>query len=238
MDPTQASLFEPTVIEADAMLHEVRRHPAPWTLRADCYVVAVRLPDDVLDTAVFAPKALITRRRSRTAVLMYLDYKQAPCGPYQELLVAPATYMTDAGTYPSITRIFVSSYESVVNGRKNWGIPKDLAQFTRDTDDGRDNIQVTRDGQFCAELKLRGYGPLVPVRSWLLPAAIRTLVQHWNGRRYSVTLRAGGRARLAKVEDWRFNSTYFPDLARGRVLTASHVPELEMVFPEAQVQNY
>lgn len=231
-------MYEPAVLAPDATLPEVPAYPAPWTLRAEAYVVAVRMPEDTLDTAAFVPQALVPARRSRTSIMMFVQYKQAVCGPYRELLVAPAAYATQAGTHPSITRIFVSTYESVVNGRRNWGIPKEFADFERETHDSRDRIEVSRDGHSFAQLDLRGYGPAWPVRTWLLPAGIRTLVQHWNGRRFRFTLRASGRARLAKVDRWQFDPHYFPDLARGRVLTATHLPDFEMTFPEPAVEPY
>lgn len=240
MHSDRPSPWEPQVLEPDAALPEVPRQPAPWTLRAQGYVVVVLMPAQTLDTAAFVPEGLVPKRRGRTSVMLFIDYKEAVCGNYQELLLAPAAYETPSGTHPTITRIFVSSYESVVNGRRNWGIPKDLARFTREHDASRasDRIVVSRGGDTLVDMKLRAYGPTLPVRTWLLPAGMRTLVQHWNGTRYRFTLHAQGRARLATVEDWRFDPRYFPDLARGRVLTATYLPDFQMTFPDPQTQPY
>jgi hypothetical protein len=234
----QQSTYEPAVLTPDSALPEVPAHPAPWTLRAEAYVVALLMPNDLLDTAAFVPDALVPARRGRTSVMLLINYKQAVCGPYQELLFSPAAFATAAGTHPSITRIFVSSQDSVVNGRRNWGIPKDLADFKREARGAVDHFELSRDGHTFAELDMRGYGPVLPVASWLLPAGLRTLVQHWNGKRHRFTLRASGRAQLAKIESWRFDPSYFPDLSRGRVLTASYLPDFEMHFPEPAVEPY
>jgi hypothetical protein len=167
-----------------------------------------------------------------------VDYTQTPVGPYRELLVAPASFAHPQGTYPSITRIYVDSYDSVVNGRRNWGIPKDRADFERTAGaGGTETVRVSREGHAFAELVLRSSGPSLPVASWLLPSPLRTLVQHWQGKSYRFTLSASGKARMASVEHWSFDPNYFPDLARGRVLTGAYLPDFKMLFPEADTRD-
>jgi hypothetical protein len=226
------------VLEPDAALPAAPRHPAPWSMHASCYVFAVLMPEEVLDEAAFVPSELVPRRKNRISVVMFVDYTQTAVGPYRELLVAPASFAHAQGTYPSITRIFVDSYDSVVNGRLNWGIPKDRADFERVSGaDGTETVRVSRDGHTFAELVLRPYGPTLPVASWLLPSPLRTLVQHWQGKSYRFTLSASGKARMASVEHWSFDPNFFPDLARGRVLTGAYLPRFEMLFPVAEQQE-
>ncbi len=53
-------------------------------------------------------------------------------GPYDELIYVPGLFSRRSPSdqqqpveyFPAITRIYVSTDESVYNGRKNWGIPK------------------------------------------------------------------------------------------------------------------
>jgi len=59
-------------------------------------------------------------------------YKSGPAGPYDELLFVPGNLKnptTDKKAALSVTRIYVSSLASVVNGRRNWNIPKHLGRF-------------------------------------------------------------------------------------------------------------
>ena len=236
MDQSALRCSDPAVLEPDAALPSVPLCPAPWHLRASGYVFAVLMPEDVLDQAAFVPTELVAQRKNRISVVLFVDYDRTEVGPYRELLVTPASFAHAQGTYPSITRIYVSSYESVVNGRINWGIPKDRAEFERQNGtDGIETVRVSRDGHTFAELVVRPYGPTIPVRSWLLPAALRTLVQHWHGKSYRFTLSANGKARMASVERWSFDPNYFPDLARGRVLTGAYLPSFEMLFPAAEI---
>ncbi|MET0388375.1 MAG: acetoacetate decarboxylase family protein [Polyangiales bacterium] len=231
-----AALESPFVLEPDAALPEVPLHPAPWQLRGSAYVFAVHMPEDVLDHAAFIPKSWVAKRRGRTAYVMFVDYQSSNAGPYRELLVSPASFAFD-GSYPAITRIYVSSYDSVVNGRRNWGIPKDRADFDIQPDaaNGGHVVHVTREGRTIAELSLRAHGPKLPVRTWLLPAGLRTLVQPWQDQFFRFTLSASGNARLATLKHWSFDPTLFPDLSRGRVLAGAYLPEFEMTFPVAQI---
>jgi hypothetical protein len=167
---------------------------------------------------------------------MFVDYQQADCGPYRELLVAPGVFEFPEGNYPSITRIYVSTYDSVVNGRLNWGIPKDRADFAVDRDErGADHVRVERNGQCFASLTLKPYGLALPVHSAVVPKGLRTVMQHWCGKRYRIALSAKGTLRLAKVLDWKFDAARFPDLAQGKVLAAVQLPHFQMTFPVADV---
>ena len=70
---------------------------------------------------------------SGLGLVMLVQYSSSPAGPYDELLYAlPCQHPTD-GFEVLATRnipvIYVSSECSVTNGRLNWGVPKNLAQF-------------------------------------------------------------------------------------------------------------
>jgi uncharacterized protein YqjF (DUF2071 family) len=228
----------PEVLEPEHVLPKVALAPAPWQLQASAYVLAVRMPEDVLDTASFVPPSLAGKRLGHTAYVLFVDYRTANCGPYRELLVAPAVYDFGEGHYPTITRIYVSTYDSVVNGRINWGLPKDRADFSVERGgDNVDTVKVERDGRMIANMRFKPFGLTFPVTSALLPAGLRTLMQYWKGKSYRFTLSAKGNLRMAKLVDWTFDPAMFPDLARGKVLMAGYFPNFDMTFPVATVRE-
>lgn len=187
------------------------------------------------DESWFVPSSLQGKRSSRLALLLYVDYQESDCGPYRELIALGAGFDFGGETLPSITRIYVSTYESVVNGRANWGIPKDRADFAVErTATGGERITVSREGRSFARLELQGIGLALPATSALLPLAWRSVAQHWQGQEYRIALGAKGKARLARVVDWSFDAALFPDFAPTRVLAAAHLPSFEMIFPVAQ----
>jgi hypothetical protein len=225
------------VLERDEQLPKVALHPAPWQLQASAYVFVVRMPDEVLDREAFAPPSLAGKRCGNTSYFLYVDYRASNCGPYHEMMVAPAAYDFGEDRYLSITRIYVSTYDSVVNGRANWGIPKDRADFLREREGKIDHIQVSRDGHVIADMRFKPFSLAVPVTSWLLPSGLRTLMQHWQGKSYRFALSAKGSMRLGKVIEWKFDPKLFPDLARGKVIAGAHFPTFDMTFPIPRVQE-
>lgn len=213
--------------------------PAPWTLTGQGYVIALRMPEAVLANCPFTPTALQRSRRSAMSFAMLVNYDQSPAGPYGELLFIPGSFRFSDARRASISRIYVSTNASVINGRRNWGIPKDRCDFALDfNDSGVDHARLTADnGDLIAEMLLGQSGPALPLPTSLVPKALRTLAQHWEGREYTLTPEASGHGKWAKVIDWQFNADYFPDLAQGRVVAAMKITDFTMVFPEPRVRS-
>ena len=228
---------EALVLDSPDSLPPVPSHPAPWRMQASAYAVLVRLPAEAGDDPWFVPASLRGKRSSQLGILLYIDYHSSDCGPYRELIAACAGFDFGDKRMPSITRIYVSTVESVVNGRTNWGIPKDRADFAVERVGAQaERITVSRDGHIFARFELQGRGPALPSTTAMLPPAWRTVAQHWQGQEYRIVLAAKGKARLARLVDWSFDSARFPDFAQTRVLAAAHLPTFEMTFPVAQVK--
>lgn len=223
---------ESLVIEPDAALPAVPLVPGPWQLKGTGYVLALRLPEPLIDQHAFVPPSLAGKRHGNIAYVLFADYQSSNCGPYRELLISPATFSFPEGNYCSITRIYVSTYASVVNGRRNWGIPKDQADFSVEQPAARSHrIVLSRGGHNFAELHLSHHGLSFPVHTGVLPASMRTVMQHWRGKQQGITLRAKGSLRMAKLLDWRFDPAFFPDLAQGHVIAVGYFPGFELTFP-------
>jgi hypothetical protein len=176
---------------------------------------------------------------------MFVDYADSDVGPYHELLYIPGALRIGARRNLSITRIFVSTRASVVNGRSNWGIPKELAGFdvryggdgVRYGGDGVDHVRVvTADGGVFAEFELQARGPRLPAPGHWVPRRFRTLSQLRDGQVYTYAPLARGHLRFAKVRSWRFDAREFPDLARGKLVAAVKITDFRMLFPVAQIE--
>jgi hypothetical protein len=210
--------------------------PAPWKLTGSGYVFMIRLPRTMTDDDLFTPPQLRGKRVGNVATLMIVDYATSGVGPYRELLVTPGVFQGEQGRFHSVTRIYVSTYESVANGRVNWGIPKDVANFSIDeSESGRADIVVSRAGRSLAQLRVGARGFPFPIWSGFLPAARRTLVQPWGGKTYRIAPTAHGFVRRARIFDFRFDAELFPDLSRGTVVAGFHLPRFTMTFPVAEL---
>lgn len=218
--------------------------PAPWDLTGQGYVLAVRLPPEVLEQGSFLPPGLRRVGRSRLAYLMFVDYARSDVGPYHELLYIPGVLDFGRRRQLSISRIFVSSWASVVNGERNWGIPKDRCDFTVDYGaDGVDRVSCTATdgtakGTVFAELELQARGPRLPAPGHCVPRGMRTLSQLRENRVYTYVPEARGHVRFARVRSWRFDSRHFPDLARGEVVAALKITDFRMIFPVAEIEPF
>lgn len=226
------------MLQPDDILPEVPLRPAPWDLRGSGWIVALKLPARDPAHDAFLPPDLLGRGRSLASYLMFVDYAESGCGPYRELLFIPGAFPCEDGrSHLSISRILVSTWDSVVNGRNNWGIPKDRADFDV-RQDGRDEVvRVTSDGRELCELRLAmlRFAPPLPVHSGIVPAALRTMAQRFRGKTYYYAPAARGRVRPGRLVSWRFDGALFPDLSGAAVVAALRVESFRMRFPVARV---
>lgn len=213
--------------------------PAPWSLLGAAWIVLVRLPAGNPATRAFLPPQLQPSLRAPLSVLMCVEYTTAPCGPYRELLFIPGVMrFPDGHWYPSISRILVSTWESVVNGRANWGIPKDRADFHVESIAGGDRIRLADAGhEFCRIEFGSPRGPRLPLATSLLPARACTLAQLQGTRAFYYQPRARGWLRFCRLRDWQFDPQLFPDLSSARVLACMRIDRFEMTFPVAHTDE-
>ena len=213
----------------------VGRFPAPWHLTGRAYVFALRFPRQELKTSRFVPQQQANSLRCPLSIVMFVDYYNADCGPYQELLFIPGSFEFDAGRFLSISVIYVSTMVSVVNGRANWGIPKRRCDFEVLRRSFGERIRATLDGRTFAEFEVEPGVHSLPVRSGLLPARLRSFAQRSGRREYRYAPRARARIARAKVQRLHGDGSLFPDLASARLVMAMHLEWFEMIFPVANV---
>src|SRR5829696_1207094 len=96
-----------------AQAPDVPSAPAPWTLTGEAYIVMLELPQPMLRERSFIPDALRDKLEGRYSLLMVVDYRSSNIGPYRELLFIPGRFRTRHGLCWSITKIYVSSWDSV-----------------------------------------------------------------------------------------------------------------------------
>lgn len=103
--------------------------PAPWTLEGSGVIIFFPAHKQNVLSSPFIDAADKANFRGGAGAVMLVHYEKADCGPYDELLYIPGFFEHNNKNYMRITKIFVSSKESVEWGRRNWAIPKELADF-------------------------------------------------------------------------------------------------------------
>jgi len=212
--------------------------PAPWDLRGRGYISLLRFsPDSRVQDSFLLPSLLGRRRKSPQALMMFVDYSQSDVGPYHELLFIPGSFpFEDGRNHLSISRIYVSSMDSVVNGQRNWGIPKDVAEFdVRYGKRGVDRVTVSKDGRVFAELVFRHYPLWLPFLGGLVPKRFRTLGQHHEGKTYVYSPSASGWVQPARLVSARIYPELFPNIGRARALLTVKVARFRMCFPVSKI---
>lgn len=216
--------------------HEIKDAPAPWALMGSGYIILLKLSDDFVEASGFVPEPLKGSFAGGFGTVMYVDYIYSDAGPYQELLFIPGMFSFEAGRFFSITKIFVSTMTSVVNGQNNWGIPKEVARFELERPDrSTERIRIIKDGSSAAEFTFRYNNLRLPVTTCLVPHAWRTLAHHHEGKTYLTAPMARGSISYARLVDFRAQGSLFPNFTKSRIISAFRVPRFFMVFPKAHI---
>ncbi|MBN2299225.1 MAG: acetoacetate decarboxylase family protein [Deltaproteobacteria bacterium] len=210
--------------------------PAPWGLMGSGYIILLKLQHDFVEGSCFVQSPLKDSFAGGFGTVMYVDYSYSDVGPYQELLFIPGRFDVAAGRYFSITKIFVSTQDSVVNGQNNWGIPKELATFAcEEKDPSTHYIRITREGTTAAEFTFRSFPVRMPVTTGIVPRCWRTLAHVYEGRTYLTTPMARGCISPARLVDFVANRSFLPEFNRSSIIAVFKVPQFFMVFPKARI---
>lgn len=212
--------------------------PAPWDLVGRGYISVLRFSPDSRVQDTFLPTSLLRKRgRSPYGYLMFVDYQSSDAGPYHELLFIPGSFpFEDGQRHLTISRIFVSTMDSVANGRKNWGIPKELAEFdVRYGENGVDSVKLSKDGKVFAELEFKSYPFWMPFLGKLIPKRFRTLAQHYDDKTFVYTPEASGWIKPARTMRARVDPAMFPNLGRGKPVLTVEIPRFRMIFPVSKI---
>ncbi|KAF5344740.1 hypothetical protein D9758_015297 [Tetrapyrgos nigripes] len=122
----------------DSLAQDLPVAPAPWELSVSegwVFVTPPILSSDFLPPGFANPLEATVERKSGAMIpdiglIILVRYSETPVDPYDELIWIPGkwAYDTDDKGF-RITNIYVSSNASVINGRRNWNIPKHVAKF-------------------------------------------------------------------------------------------------------------
>lgn len=214
--------------------------PPPWTLTGDGVILVAHFPEAFVRAQGFLAPYQQRAYRGWLGTVMLVDYATSPVGPYQELLFIPGLFRFGERISFSISKIYVSTPDSIWNGRRNWGIPKDLADFSFVANpDGSRTISVRLDGQPLLSLRVSPWGFRFPITTKLLPGfriVQEQLTAHPSGsqpagNRLVTRPSAAGSARLSSLSEVRVNPALFPDLAPIKPLVVLSVENFKMTFP-------
>lgn len=164
---------------------------------------------------------------------MLVEYERSPVGPYHEVLFIPGLFRFGWRFGLVISKIYVSSRESVMGGQDNWGIPKDHAEFAISQHGNRESWVITKGRQPIITAELEHGQTSFPVSTGILPLSLR---QEWQGLHYRTKMKGQGRARSATLVNLE---SELPEVQQlwGRRYLGMYVDPFFLMFPKAKVSN-
>ena len=210
-------------------MNELGLVPPPWTLRGSGWIFLYRFPDSF----AHRESGLATNRlrfRGGFGAVMLVNYTDSDVGPYDELLIIPGRTSANGYQGYTVSRIYVSTQASVINGRRNWGIPKELADFHWESSpDGSQNVTAAKDGAQFLRMKARPTRLSFPLSTRLFSPQ---LLQPVSEGFLATALTGRGRGRLARLESLWIDAEHFPDAAQFAPTVAVRITGFQLTFPK------
>jgi len=205
--------------------------PPPWKLEGNGYIFIYHFPKYFVEKFGFLADYQANRFDGDfVGTVMLVDYASSAVGSYQELLFIPGRLNFDKKKVFSISKIYVSSQDSVENGIANWGIPKDLADFTITKPTAKETIvEVLIEGKTFFKVHLRDGSFKFPISTQFFPLK---LAQKLGDDLLITNSPAKGKATFAKLLNIEINEAHFPPISQLKPLSVLAVSDFEMEFPQ------
>ena len=207
----------------------------PWTLTGNGVILVYHFSEKFVSEHGFLESYQHESYKGFVGSVMLVDYKTSPVGPYSELLFIPGFFeLRNQNTF-SISKIYVSSYESVWNGITNWGIPKEQATFDISEEGRVLKFKVDKNGQDFFEATIQKGIFSFPITTAFTPLKITQLLEN---DLILTKPSAKGKAYFGTLKNIKINSDLFPNFCNQRLLSTLVVENFEMKFPIPIRSNY
>lgn len=211
--------------------------PPPWKLKGNGYIFLYHFPKSFVEKFGFLADYQADRFNGDfVGTVMLVDYATSAVGPYHELLFVPGRLNFDKKKIFSISKIYVSSQESVENGIANWGIPKELADFRiSKLNEKEEIVEVMIAGKtfFKVHLQKRSFKFSITTKFFPLK-----LAQKLGNDLLITNSPAKGKASFAKLLNIEVDSSHFPPISQLKPLSILAVSDFEMEFPHPEITSY
>lgn len=206
--------------------------PAPWTLHGNGLVLLYRFPQDFIEQHGFLLDYQRQGFKAGIGAVMLMDYKSSGVGPYREILFIPGLLQHKGKLSFTISRIYVSTYDSVRSGKRNWGIPKELADFeVSKLADGACLWKVKKEGITFFEAAVKPKDFNFPFTTKPIP--ITRILQESRYGKLLTNPEASGKATLASLQKVYANREEFPPVQEMEPLICLTLQKFRMKFPVA-----
>ncbi len=218
------------------MAEPIKFVPAPWDLTGEGTILVFKSSNKALEnqTGVIYPGL---KFNGGIRLLMAVHYQSSDAGPYDELLYMPGGFLFNERPYYVISTIFVSTLASVENGRKNWGIPKHLADssFNKSGNTSHFQFNHSQTGEPIGSLDYSEKSFGLPFSTGIVPKRLRTLIQYFEDTLFYTSPEGKGSISRVKINNLSLDETLFPDLNQDHLLFAIKANHFQLKFPKAEM---
>lgn len=207
---------------------------APWNLMGDGYIILYKFKKDFIKNNLYTQDFLKDNVSGGLGCIMIVDYKTSDVGPYRELLFIPGKFNFKGKKLNTISKIYVSTEDSVVNGIRNWGIPKELCSVHIEKEKDIESFLFSKDGEEIIKISFKNNNFKFPVNTKLLPFP---LVQKYDNKFYYTNFYGHGVGSFSKIKEININNKYFPDIKYFKPLAVIRVSNFNIVFPKSKVEG-
>lgn len=208
---------------------------APWNLTGKGYMLLYRFNKKEISNDKFLSEKFKNSFCGGFGALMALDYDQSNAGPYGELLFIPGKFRYGNKKKHTISKIYVSTIDSIFNGRENWAIPKEHADSKFVSDSRKqDLVEFSSDNNIFFSLKIKPGFISFPVNTAFLPFP---LVQENQGKAYYTKFTGSGWGKFIKIKEIYIDAKMFPSLCYKKPLVAIKIDPFNICFPEAIIKK-
>ena len=205
----------------------------PWNLKGFGFITLYKFDNSFLVEKNLIPKFLKNKKTKGLGAIMLVNYENTPIGSYHELLFIPSKFSFPNRNLATISKIYVSTEESVNCGIKNWGIPKELANFNfTKIDKKRTKVEVTKDSIQIASFTFKETIIPIPVSTNIMKFP---LIQKKNDNLYITNFEGFGKGKMAIIEEQNINDKFFPNVSNQTPLITIKVDKFNIKFPKPEV---
>ncbi|MFN4144825.1 MAG: hypothetical protein ACK4GN_03300 [Runella sp.] len=210
--------------------------PPPWTLTGNGCILLYRFPKKFILNNGFLADYQLAGFEGFLGSVMLVDYHTTPVGPYRELLFIPGLFKWNGRYSFSISKIYVSSHDSVWNGIENWGIPKEQCDFELSNPTStQTHFRAIKEKSPFFEATIERGKFSFPLTTAFFPLRItQRLRNDW----VLTQPQAKGKAYWGKLKEVSVNPELFPDLSSLKPLATLVVENFQMTFPPAQFEPF
>ncbi len=213
----------------------VKECPPPWNLKGEGFILLYRFSQKEIQSDAFLSEKFKQSFLGGFGAVMIVDYRESNVGPYSELLFIPGTFRYDGKRKKTISKIYVSTRESIFNGIKNWAIPKERASFEFiETRKRTEKICVFSDESAILDVEIKSGRVNFPVNTALFPFP---LIQEQNEKAFYTKFSGSGVGRFAKVLNLKVNPDFFPIIAEKKPFLTLKVNPFKIYFPTSKIRK-